>query len=457
MNVNSSHKRRKGAIAAMTGLLLIAILGLVACALDIGWIEMTRTQLQAVADASSLAGGTELMPGLGFFATKTPSEVVDDATPVAVEYAGYNPNADLTASFVDGNRDVKFGKATFDEDCDCFQKTPADENPEYYNYIEVTALRNQTGSSDGDNPAPLFFARIFGTTEKNLRATATAAILPANGFQVNEGSDDTADILPFALHREVWEKALRAQEYYDSPPDGSPYDAHDPNMLADQSILDDVTFDDQNGNGVQDAGEPNLPLFWAEEASPPFNPLQIMTDNQTVTDGAVSSGSDHYLEVRVYPHKGVLTEEAPGGNFGTIDFGGTDNSTQVIKRQIEEGLNADDLSYYPENTIQLTEEDPLDAEADTGISGGIEESLASIIGDCRAIALFSAVTDESGNNTIYTLVEFVSLTVVEVELGGSDKRLIMQRCVLVDDNAIPDVDEEIGPDTTIFTPLILIR
>ena len=459
---DDSRKRRKGAIAAMTALLLMAILGLVACALDIGWIEMTRTQLQAVADASSLAGGTELMPGLGYFATKTPDEVVDSATPVAVEYAGYNRNAELEASFIDGDRDVKYGKATFDpvvrEDnsagCGCFIKTPASEDPPYYNYIEVTALRNQVGSAAGDGPAPLFFARIFGINEKQLRATATAAILPANGFHVAEGSDDTADVMPFALNGKVWEKFLRGQEYYDAG-DGN-YAANDPAMLADQTILDDATFDDVNNNGVQDAGEPNLPLFWGQEASPPYDPIQIMTDSHTVTDGTVSSGSDNRLEIRVYPHKGVLTEEAPGGNFGTIDFGGTDNSTQVIKRQILTGLNEDDLSDYEDNQIVLTEEDPLDAEADTGVSGGIESALESVIGQCRAIALFSSVTDESGNNTMYTLVKFVALTVVEVDLSSGDKRLIMQRCTLVDDNAVVDTGD-IGPNTTIFTPLILIR
>jgi hypothetical protein len=176
-----------------------------------------------------------------------------------------------------------------------------------------------------------------------------------------------------------------------------------------------------------------------------------------VIDSTVSAGPDDLLEISVYPHKGVLTEEDPGGNFGTVDFGGTDNSTAVVKRQIEEGLNADDLSYYEDNELSLSDEDPLDAEADPGVSGGIEDSLQSIIGQCRAIALFSAVSDGSGNNAIYTLVEFVSLTVLEVELGGSNKRLIMQRCRLVDDNAVPDPDSEIGEDDTIFTPLILIR
>jgi hypothetical protein len=452
------RKSRKGAIAVITAFLLLAILGLIALAFDTGWIVMARTQLQAAADSSSLAGGTELLPGLGYFATKTPEEVVADATPVAVDFAGRNPNAQLSGSFVDGNRDVKFGKAKWDDDCSCFVKTPASDEwdeeangQKYYNYVEVSVLRNQGGSNNGDAPVPLFFARIFGVDTQALVATATAAILPANGFRIDEGSQDTANVMPFAMNKEVWEKFLRGQEHYDSGV--GEYAAHDPAMLTDPTILDDVTFDDQNGNGLQDEGEPNLPLFWTKDLS--GDPAkQIMFDSHTVTDGNVSAGPDTHLELMVYPHRGVLTEEAPGGNFGTVDFGGTSNSTSVLKRQIEEGLNADDLSYYEDGTIQFSADEPLDAEADTGISAGLESALEAVMGQCKAIALFSAVTDESGNNTIYTLVEFISLTVVDVDLPH---RLIMQRCVLVDDNAVPDLEEDIGDETTIFTPLILIR
>src|SRR5262245_43916875 len=104
------RRSRKGAIAAMTAFLLLAIIGLVACALDIGGIAMTHTQLQAGADAASLAAGTELGPGLqftkyqsgAFYAEKTPDQIVDLATPRGVEYAGYNSNAELSATVVDG-------------------------------------------------------------------------------------------------------------------------------------------------------------------------------------------------------------------------------------------------------------------------------------------------------------------------------------------------------------------
>jgi hypothetical protein len=438
--VRRSRKSRKGTIAAITALLLLAILGLVACALDIGWIEMTRTQLQSAADASSLAGGTELIDGLGYFATKTPDEVVDAATPVAIEFAGYNRNADLDSTLVDGDRDIEFGKATFesldDGGCGCWKKTSASEGAEYYNYVAVKVLRNQAGSTAGDGPVPLFFAKIFGINEKSLRASATAAILPANGFRVDEGSDDTADVAPFALKDELWERFRRAQKYYDDNPD---LDLSESN--PDLESIKDV-----------DGPDPDAPLFGALNEDNEF--VQLSFDDYTRTEaGGVSSGADGTLETSIYTGK----LDSPG-NWGTVDFGGTNNSTSDLSRQIRDGLDADDLSYYDNNQIVLSIDDPLDANGDTGEYSPLKAPLEEVRGQCKAIALFRSVVNP-GNNANFELVKFVSVTVVHVNLTGTpvDREVRVQRCTLVDDNAVPDVHEEISPNTTIFTPLILIR
>jgi hypothetical protein len=452
---HKSPKNRKGVVAIITALLLVAILGMVACALDIGYMEMTRTQLQSVADASSLAGGTELMPGLGHFKTKTPGEVADAARPVASEFAGYNRNAELDSSYIDEDRDVEFGKATFDADgCNCWEKTPASEGAEYYNYIEVSPLRNQTGSGDGDGPAPLFFARILGMNEKSLQATATAAILPVNGFRVNEGSDDNANVMPFAFKQEYWERFERAQQYL----------TDHPNVFSDYPNWNTGPAASRLSSIKDTAGPyPTEPLFGALDNS--SNMVQLFYDGYTRTQsdggvnaGTVSSGGDGILEVNIYPRNLKHAGEPVSGNFGTVDFGTASNSTAELDRQIREGLNADDLSHYENNEIVLTEEDPLDTGGDTGVSGGIKDALESVIGECKAIALYSQ-TVGPGNNAVFTLVKFVSNTTVYVKLTGSpaQRELRMQPCVLVDDNGVPDTENEIGENTTIFTPLILIR
>jgi hypothetical protein len=287
----------------------------------------------------------------------------------------------------------------------------------------------------------LYFAQIFGINETSLRATATAAILPANGFRVNEGSDDTANVMPFAYKKDFWDRFERAQEHYDDNPE---LNLNDPNLgdIPDPEFPDDPLFggtDPDNGDFVQ--------LFF---------------DDFTRSDeGAVSAGADGHLEVDIYPRNlkfnSALPEEDTSGNFGTVDFGDSSNSTSDLSRQIREGLNEDDLSHFDNNEIVLSEDDPLDAEGDTGVSGGIKAALEDVKGECKAIALFTSV-EGPGNNAVFELVKFVSATVVKVKFSGSNKELRVQRCRLVDDNAIPDeVDDEIDQHDTIFTPLILIR
>ena len=450
------RKNRKGAIAAMTAFLLLAIIGLIACALDIGWIEMTRTQLQAGADASSLAAGTELMPGLGYLKTKTPDEVAADATPIAVEFAGYNRNGERpevvgeVGTYVDGGRDVEFGKATFEPveqddgsvGCGCWKKTPASENPAYYNYVAVKVLRNQVGSTAGDGPLPLFFAKIFGINEKSLLAGATAAILPVNGFQVTEGSEDTADVMPLAFNKKLWDRFENAQEYFDSHPGV----LSDPNLddVLDQNGSNPTeplfgSYNDLNGNGTYDGGNEFVQLFF---------------DSFTRSNGgAVSSGADTHLEVSIYSGK-----LPANGNWGTVDFGSSSNSSSEVNRQISEGLNADDLSYYDNNELVLDPDDPLSTGGDTGEYSPFKAPLEAVKGKCKAIALFESATG-SGNNAIFVLSKFVGATVVQVNLTGNPTNRVVrvQPCVLIDDNGIPDPEDDDLDDNTIFTPLILIR
>lgn len=447
---------RRGAIAVMVGILLVVIVGMIACAFDSGWIALTRAQLHAGADSAALAGGTELLPGLGLNATATPGEVHSAATAAAVEYAGHNRNGDQNSCYCDGERDVIMGRAVFNPGAGVWVKTP---NATPYNYVQVNLHRDQAGSNAGDGRLPLFFAPIFAIPETDVSAYATAVILPVNGFYIEDGSDDTAGLMPFAFKRKLWKRYLAAAEYYE---------AH-PLMSFDPADLWSIQDPDSTSTPVD-------PLFGEWELPPNYDPddpatypvpsedsfNQLFFDDYMVNDNHTISGPgvpDDVLEVKVYPHKGVNEADTPGGNFGTVDLGSGDNSAQDLKRQIEEGLNEDDLSYYDNNTITITQNDPLDAEADTGISGGIENSLESIIGDCRAMVLFETATDENGNNVIYSLVDIVGVTVIDVNLSGSEdnKTLLMQPCDFVDDNAIGDTDEEIGEDDTVFTPLILIE
>lgn len=149
------------------------------------------------------------------------------------------------------------------------------------------------------------------------------------------------------------------------------------------------------------------------------------------TTKTVSNGPDGIYEVIIYPGK-----VAPG-NFGTIDLGSPNNSTADLSRQIRYGLNAYDLSFFPNSTIQLGSDGILTLNGDTGISAGIKDDLAAIIGQPRIMPLHATMSG-NGDNANFNEVAFVGITVCAVKLTGSmnSKYLKVQPCYVVDGTAI---------------------
>lgn len=138
--------------------------------------------------------------------------------------------------------------------------------------------------------------------------------------------------------------------------------------------------------------------------------------------GTVSPGADGVFEINIYPEG---TTNLPPGNRGTVDLGSPNNSTADLVRQIRYGLNADDLSYFGGSL--RTDYGPLYINGDTGISAGIKDDLAAIIGQPRAIPIFTTVSGP-GNNATYTVVKFVGVRILYVKLTGSpsQKKVIVQ-------------------------------
>ena len=54
-NLQAPSARRRGAIVPFMALMLVAIMGFVALAVDLGYIAMVHAQLQNAADSSALA------------------------------------------------------------------------------------------------------------------------------------------------------------------------------------------------------------------------------------------------------------------------------------------------------------------------------------------------------------------------------------------------------------------
>jgi hypothetical protein len=93
---------------------------------------------------------------------------------------------------------------------------------------------------------------------------------------------------------------------------------------------------------------------------------------------------------------------------------------------------------------------------DTGISAGVKDDLASIIGETRVIPLFESVAG-NGNNAQYTIVRWVGVRVLDVGLTGkmSSKRLIVQPANVVIRGGIPA--EGTQKSEYVYSPAWLVR
>ncbi|MBW3542439.1 MAG: Tad domain-containing protein [Planctomycetes bacterium] len=388
--------RRRGVIILLATAAFVMILAFAAFSVDVGYIALTKAQLQNGADAGVLAAAQELPAGLTVGAAKTPWEVADEARAAAVAVVAEHRAGDKSSIYADGDRDVRFGQVTWDPLTASWQKTWG-ATP--YNLVEVTLRRDQVpeptedGSpppDNGDQPLPLFFSPVIGHTEARLLVRATSAIVPGNGFHIPQGSGLTAGILPITLDEPTWDDLIH-------------------NGIG----TDDYTYDPDTG--------------------------------------AVSPGADGILEVSLYPYG---NHDLPPGNRGTVDFGGANNSTSDLERQILNGVSEADIAALG---FELSfENGSLSINGDTGISAGIKDELEQIKGVPRAIPLFSAVSG-NGNNANYTIERFVGIRVVDVKLTGNPKRVIVQPAPFSEATVTKDESGAPIAADTIFTRPLLIE
>lgn len=201
---NRSGCRRRGAILVLTAVLLIVMLGFVAMTADVGLIQLTRTQLQAAADASALAGAMELS------GTEDPALVRAKAREVILQTAALHRAGEQDSVTIDPMADITFGRLVWNANSQSYQiRWGEDQTP--YSVVKVRAQRTIDGS--GDNRLPLFFAPAIGTTHANVGAEAIATFQPRDIVVVLDFSSSMNDDSSFGaiskLGRNYIESNLR--------------------------------------------------------------------------------------------------------------------------------------------------------------------------------------------------------------------------------------------------------
>ena len=163
----------------------------------------------------------------------------------------------------------------------------------------------------------------------------------------------------------------------------------------------------------------------------------------------VASGSDGAAEINLYPF-----DTGSGGNSGTVDIGGTQSSTPKIVRQITQGVTEDDLRYHG-GKLSLDDRGELRLSADPGLKiGPIQRALTSVLGSPFIIPLYRDVTG-NGQKAEYTIVAFAAIRLLDVELTGGDKRVIVQPAHMTTRGGIPDGGQ--GSSTGIYSPVRLMQ
>lgn len=364
----------------LVALMMVFLLGMVAFAVDLGYIAVVQKEMQNAADAAAMAGTSQLLDRGQLQGTPNQAAAVANVRTMAETFSSKNTGGGV-ALVLDANTsndpsgDIVCGRLSNPNNLSSTLDTTAAK----FNSVQTRLRRNSVMNGS----LRLFFGPVIGRGTQDLSATATATFEDGiTGFQIAGSGGTTCSLLPFTLDVHLWTNASTDPWY-------------DPNQPA--GVV--------QGNGAD---------AWT------YNP----------TTQAYSAGSDGIHEVNLYPTKG----NSPG-NFGTVNLGQANNGTTILERQILYGPNAQDLSAYPGGQIALGADGTLVLQGNPGISAGLKDDLASIRGQPRIIPLYTTVTGQ-GSNTYYTVVAFAGMIVLDVDLTSNNKHVTIQPEFVQDGSAV---------------------
>jgi Flp pilus assembly protein TadG len=143
---------RRGVITVLSAFLMILMLGMVAFAVDVGYMMVEQTQLQLAADSAAMAAGANM------------SSTQSTMTAAAQQYGTYNTAGGKTVSIA--SSDVQYG--TWDSTARTFTNSGSLSNA-----VKVTARRD---NSTGGNTT--FFGRVLGLASFSIPVSAVAVANP---------------------------------------------------------------------------------------------------------------------------------------------------------------------------------------------------------------------------------------------------------------------------------------
>jgi Flp pilus assembly protein TadG len=277
--LRNNQGKRRGGIVVLAAFLMAILVGMLAFAIDIGYMSTVKAELQNAADAAALAGAERIQSQfVQYYApgqtsqtsiyNYTTTNTTDPNSPIATaqRFAGYNkaggvylqlPASDVSFSYYDGTT---------------FQAASTVLFP---NTVTVTTRRDTTAN----NPLNLFFGNIFGVSNSNITATASATIYAGDVTSLKVIPGVNAHILPVALDVNVWTQFASGNL---NSPWLTGMTSPGPNGMAQLQVYPFST-NTPGSFGLLDTGVPanNAPAFrnWIDYGSTPNDISYLLTNS----------------------------------------------------------------------------------------------------------------------------------------------------------------------------------
>ncbi len=322
------RRQRRGAVVVQVAVAMTTLAGFAALAVDVGLLYRARTELQRTADACALAAAAELTD-------YTNGDPLQNARLVAADYADLNKVFDQGIYL--SLDDVVFGYATQDEVTGKYTFTPTESFP---NAVRVIARRT---ASSQNGPVSLIFANVFGISQSDVAAQATAVLTPrdiALALDTSTSLNDDSSLRSFKnveiANRNVWETlwddTLAVQQ---TGATGMPEGPHLGNMDAWGEDVTNPSWDFLNDDGLvylPRNSDWSLSTAWASQTLQGMGYGQYTTaEIDAINSDAYDSSSTTY-EYRVLVALGVYRWKS--GKSGGQSGGDGDNKIESGELQL---------------------------------------------------------------------------------------------------------------------------
>ncbi|HUT11361.1 MAG TPA: pilus assembly protein TadG-related protein [Thermoguttaceae bacterium] len=196
MRTYHRNKQRTGSVLVLTAVMMMVMFGILALAVDLGYIHVVRSEMQTAADATALAAAWELIDEDCLTGEGDPPYTIAYCREVASQFASLNPVAGSPPQL--GEDDVTIGYLSDANGPMCF------DDPSRFNAVQISVRRD--GSQNG--PVSLFFARVLGINTFTGQAQATAMFLNNFAGFTTPPDGGNLQMLPLALDQETWNDLL---------------------------------------------------------------------------------------------------------------------------------------------------------------------------------------------------------------------------------------------------------